>query len=230
METTENTQTKTLIEQIFYMFCSKNDEMRPVINNPFELNGYVYATNAFILIRAKKKDVDFDASKNQHKAPNCEEVMPLHNTTSLLELDHGFLDQYKTADEVAYSGKDIDCPTCDGEGEVEWKFEDYRRDFECPVCNGSGYQTQKREYKTGNKTFGDFRIKVDSLYIKINYLDILLKVGEMVNSGITLKHYSTIYILFSVGIFEVLIMPVMHHESTCCDGVIDISDKLKIEV
>jgi hypothetical protein len=220
----ENTQNEgTLLSDIFNIFVS-NDTMRPVLTKPFEFNNKIYATDAHVLIRINKSDCDFNVEP-QPNAPNCESVTPNENMNLLLSVNKTQFEEYKTEDEMVDVGEDIDCDTCDGDGEVEWEFEHYTNYFDCPVCDGSGYKETSTEIKTGNKTYGNILIKIKDSYLHISKFSKLLEVQEKLNESIYLTHLSTPNkaVLFKVGICDVLIMPVMVSAYDTEEKVIDLN-------
>lgn len=135
--------TKPVLGDVFSLFLGE-DKFRPEMHKPFEINGKVYATDAYTLIRTDKANVDF-VLDNEHTPPSCEGVVPEVNTSLILILTKEMLEPLKTADEYEFTGKDIECESCEGSGEVEWEFEHYTRDFDCPVCEGSGWVEKKNE-------------------------------------------------------------------------------------
>lgn len=190
----------------------RNDNYRPILNKPFEINGKIYATDSYCLIRVDKDKCDFILEPHD-TPPNCESVVPSENINILIDVAKNDFEQYKTEDETSEIGDDIECDTCNGFGEVEWEFEHYTRDFDCPVCEGSGYSAESRTVKTGNKTYDNYFVKVRNTYLDIHKFDKLLQVKELLNEPIYLIHESEPNkpVLFRVGIFEILIMPMIYN-------------------
>ena len=135
------------------------------------------------------------------------------------------LEPLKTADEYEFAGKDIECETCEGSGQVEWEFEHYTRDFDCPVCDGSGWSEKKRGRKTGGKTFGKCVVNIKGAYFHVDKFYKLIQVREILGGEIELISYSkpTSGVLFKVGVCEILLMPAMYGDASDWDGVLNIA-------
>jgi len=193
--------------EVFNLFL-RHDKLRPVFSNPFEVNGFVYATNGEVLIRTKKENIDF-TFKNGCKLPNVESVIPKINESLILELKNEMFEILKTKDEYKTVGKDVECLTCDGDGKVEWEFQHYSTRFYCPECKGSGYLEEKRKVKTGGKTFGDVVVRFKDSYFDINIFYKLIQVRDFLGGEIELISYSAPnnVSVFKIGICEVLLMP-----------------------
>jgi excinuclease UvrABC ATPase subunit len=209
---------------VFKLFC-ETDVLRPALHNPFEINGKIYATDAHCMIKIDKSNCDFDIKSNDLKKPNCEAVIPEENMNVVLNIDSQIFEQYKTEDETEDIGEDIECEACAGEGEVDWEFERYTKSFECPVCDGTGYKAQKRSVKTGNKTFGIFRVKLNDTYFQMEKFYKLIQVQKAVGGDIVLIHQSkpTSANLFRIGICDVLLMPCPLYNERDCEGVLNIA-------
>ena len=105
---------KPMLGDVFSLFLGE-DKFRPAMHKPFEINGKVYATDAYTLVRTDKANVDF-VLENEHTPPNCEGVIPEVNTSLVLNVTKEMLEPLKTADEYEFAGKDIECETCEGSG------------------------------------------------------------------------------------------------------------------
>lgn len=214
---------KRLLGDVFSLFCG-TDTMRPDMQLPFEINGKIYATDAYTLIRCEKSHCDFEIT-NPHTPPNCEAVMPIPNTEKVLHIDKSVFEQYKTEDEYESIGEDVECKVCDGHGEVEWEFESYTKDDDCPACDGSGYEAEKKAVKTGRKTFGNFRVKLNETYFRMDIFYKLIKVRDFLGGEITLLYQSkpTSGVLFKIGFCEILLMPCLLHDIDDTDGILNIA-------
>ena len=203
------------LKKAFDLFLG-TDELRPEFNNPFEINGFVYATNTHALIRTKKENIDF-AFKNECKLPDVESVIPEINESLFMELKNEMFEILKTEVEYKMVGQDIECLTCDGSGEVEWEFEHYTKDFDCPKCHGSGYSAEKRKVKTGGKTFDFLNVKLKDSYFNINVFYLLIQAREILGGEIELINYKnqSSHTMFKIGVYEVLLMPI--YRQTDCD-------------
>jgi hypothetical protein len=220
----ENEQKKSPIADILNLFIG-NDDRRPVFNKPFEVNGKVYATDAHVLIRTDKKNIDFIID-NEHLPPKVEQVIPERNLNEILNINKEMFESLKTADEYEFSGKDIDCKTCDGHGEVEWEFEHYTHDFDCPVCNGSGLSEERRGKKTGGKTFGDSIVKLKDAYFRVRLFYKLIEVKDRAGGDVYLTGYKDKRsgVLFKIGDYEIVIMPLLIEDESEYEGVLNLNN------
>ncbi len=121
-------------------FVADAEEVRPVLMNPFEQNGYVCATDTRILIRVAKRFITDDYSTDKH-TPDVASVMPEHNPISAISVQT--LRGEFVRLQMDYDTDSVDCPYCDEEGDVEWEFTDSDGDrhtmwAECPCCDGVG--------------------------------------------------------------------------------------------
>jgi hypothetical protein len=202
---------KTKLNQAFEMFLG-NDEMRPILNNPFILNGYTYATDSNVLIRTKNENIDFKfENKAEGKTPNAETLFKEKTLNKVMDFSGLDFESLKTADELIDSGEDIACEECEGEGEVEWKFEQHTNKFECPICDGSGFKEETKRIKSGNKTFeSNTYLKINNSFFYINIFYKLMKCAKLVGGDIVLTNgvqYSD-PMIFEVGNCELMICPV----------------------
>lgn len=215
MNTNNLTENKTTaiaeskLYNLFKSFCGF-DEMRPAMMNPFIKNETVYATDAHLAIMVEKKDCDFIPENSyQDMAPAVEKVIPEPNISKIINLKQSDFDKFKNEDEYEYAGKDVQCKTCGGGGEVQWSFEHWEKYFDCPKCDGCGLEEEVQKRKTGNKTFGFDLVKLGGAYFEMKKFYKLLKVQKVVGGNIELIHQSTPNSghLFKIGICKVLVMP-----------------------
>jgi len=110
------------------------------------------------------------------KVVNCKEV----------------LSQFKKRQkEPQYKDDEIECETCEGEGEVQYEFNHkgnyYERDEECPVCEGDGVITGKTKEIIGyDFPTGTLLMVDDGMYVNPSLLIDFLREGETItlyNSG-----------------------------------------------
>jgi hypothetical protein len=211
-----------MLYNVFSLFVG-DDSFRPVMHSPFEINGKVYATDSFTLIRCDKSYCDFEIA-NPHRPPDAEAVIPVPNTNQVLNIDKSVFEQYKTEDEYENTGEDVACKVCDGYGLVEWTFEHYYEEDDCPACDGSGFEEEEKAVKTGRKTFGMFRVKLNESYFRMDLFYKLVKAQDILGGDITLIHQSkpTSAVLFKVGFCEILLMPCLLHDIDDTDGILSI--------
>lgn len=201
------------IEYIFKLFAEDDKnaycELRPFTFKPFEFNGKVYATDGEALISIDKKNIDFIID-NEYDSTNMEKVIPHENISEIINIEHPieWFEQFRTEDEF----REECCAECDGAGGIKFlgigKMVLYDM---CDRCDGFGYI----EVKTGNKTFSNHYVKFKDSCIDIKLFYKLIQVRDFTNKEIELIYYSDekSAILFRVGIFDVLLMPLLKPSS-----------------
>lgn len=127
-------------KKLFGLFVADDDMYRPILNNPYRRDGYVYASDGQKLIRVKEDIVsgDYevtDKMKLNIPADNCDYTI----TDKDIEKVLSEIPQVKEMEE-----KEVKCSECDGTGEVIWEYKDknwetHENEFECPICGGTGY-------------------------------------------------------------------------------------------
>jgi len=201
------------LKNAFELFFN-SDHYRPVMNSPFTNNGKVCATNGYALIFCDKNDCDFEVNNVfQQDAPNIDSIIPTPNVSIPLNIKQSEFEELRTVDETETEGEDVECSTCDGEGEVEWSFKRWTEDFDCPACCGSGVKEFKKSIKTGRKIFKENDlVKLGDVYFKMNLFYKLLQVQQIMGEEI-LQIYNgkNNGRLFKVGTCHVLIMKWMHN-------------------
>jgi hypothetical protein len=134
--------------KVFGLYAEKTEE-RKLLKCPFIQNGYVYASDGYILIRVRESAV-----KRAYKSSNllgCSSLFTETDGEESITLDRlkTLLSAVKKVEETKTVGENIECEECGGSGEVEWEYNSYTRVDECPVCGGSGYSKMKRQVPTG---------------------------------------------------------------------------------
>lgn len=195
---------KTKLEQAFDLFVSE-DNRREQFKKPFLSDGYIYATDFHTLIRVSEKDCDFTVDLNNNPTLNAGRITPASNVSIPLNIDIDF-NKYKTEDALI----EVDCETCNGEGEVEWEYERWTKEEECPNCDGRGYFDKIDP--SAAKTFGKVEVKIDRCFFNMEYIQRLVQIKELLDEEIVLinKSHPAQPNLFKVGKCEVLIMPIYH--------------------
>lgn len=126
--------------RLLTLFVADAEDMRPALMKPFEQDGYVCATNAYIILRVAKRFISEDFSTDKH-LPDVASVTPEHNPISAITIDT--LRGEFVRQKIDYDTTTADCPDCDDECEVEWEYTDTDGDkhkmwAECPCCGGTG--------------------------------------------------------------------------------------------
>ena len=164
--TSPDTNENMVLGDVFSLFCG-TDNIRPDMHKPFELKGKIYATDSITLIRCDKSYCDFEIN-NPETPPDCERIMPDENCNKVLNIDKSIFDKYKNEPMYKYIGKDVECATCHGQGEVDWEFERHTKTFDCPACMGSGLSEEKKSVKIEEKKF--MLLVTYVIYLIIRYI------------------------------------------------------------
>jgi hypothetical protein len=201
--------TPKSLQEVFKLFCGK-DGLRPAMQEPFERNDKVYATDAFILIRCDKSHCDFEIT-NQYPTPKVESVFSEPNMSVPLKINAAMFDKYFTADEFELIGEDVKCKACDGHGEVEWEYESYTKDDDCPVCDGSGIEDEQKPIKTGRKTIGDYFVSINETHFDMKLFYRIIQAQSFLGGEIVLTHQSAPNKanIFKVGYCDIVLMPTL---------------------
>lgn len=203
---------ETTLSKVFSFFLS-HDELRESLQNPFEINGYTYASDSYLLVRCKSEHIDFSYT-NEHKPPNAESLIPKPNMSRLIDINNIDFDAFKTEDGYDIIAEVGECDACDGSGEVEFEFShngnDYEITHECPVCDGEGEMYNDTKKLNGKKTFPEgSAIKLGESLMCPRRMETLKIISELIGEPITLvyqdlKHRPS---LFTCGILEILAIP-----------------------
>lgn len=171
------------------LFCAENDEVREwwekPFTNPLDENR-IWATNAHIFIR-----VDNNLTRGKYESHE-QFLPPLHGeecdiTIPISAIEEAMKELPMIAETRIEKGDEIECPECEGTGEVTWTYEDedgneYYMDADCPVCDGTGRTDEKKEVPTGrmipekNTNIVIAGVWYDAKYIK-NVIDGLRLLG-----------------------------------------------------
>lgn len=216
MEENKNSN-KTVLSEVFYMFCDIDENMIPVFSNPFEINGTTYATDRFSLVYCDSNIIDFHY-ENKETPPNVNNIIPEINTSEIINIDSIDWLSLMTQNETTSVGSYVDCGHCDGFGTYEdsffYKHKLYDYHYKCPVCEGTGHEQTPKIILTGNKTFKDKDvIKFKDAYFSAFNFYKLKKVKDLIGMDIELISYRSNdkALLFKIGFLNVLLMPILFH-------------------
>ncbi len=189
-----------------------NDPLRPVFNEPFMIENTVYATDARVMAWTPSVNIEQEI-KPYERPENIIKVIPeTQNKNFEIKLSKlkKVFDNAPMIDEVEIIGGDVDCPECDGEGEVEWEYGYHTKEMDCPLCDGSGLKENKEEIKTGNKILDPSKaIKIGKYNFRIGLLKKIYEAALSTKSeSIKLVYQDLEYkgSLFTFRDFEILIM------------------------
>lgn len=216
---------KEVISKVFSLFVGY-DDLRPVMQKPFEYEGKVYATDTYTCIRCDKKDYPL-VIDNEHEPLKANNVFaPYYNSNLILNIDISIFEALKTGNEVKWTGKDVKCAECNGWGVVEWSYKSHCEDYDCPECSGDGYLERKKLTPTGNLCFGDHFVKIGKSYIAIKNFYKLIVVQRLIGEDIVLTNNcdsGNKAVQFQIGVFEIIIMPKMRYTNDDSEGIVVIN-------
>lgn len=206
----------TQLEQLFNSFCGHHDQ----ISRPFVDEGVIYATNRHVLIYAPESVLDFQAQPAGRGMPNAKSVIKPFNTSKVINVKSEDFETFRTED-----GKAV-CEYCDGDGEVEWEFEQWHKTDDCPACNGKGSIVNPKAPKTFHHCH---YTKLDGAYFATISFYKLFEVQNVVGGEIVLvrdgKHNEAHF--FKIGSLSVVLMPIMREAvKEYAVGVFDVTEKL----
>lgn len=122
---------------LFNEFVSTED-YRPKLKYPFKQNGYIYASDATVLLRIRENIVTNDYIEQE--SPQVWKVIP--ETDCEIALSVKKIDRaLKSANLDKHNDYTKPCPECGGSGEVTWEYCDkngkyHTKEDECPYCDG----------------------------------------------------------------------------------------------
>lgn len=206
-------------EKLFFSLYYDEIAVNEAIQAPRDRGDYVMATDNHILIKVDKSLLkgEYQEAKKPNLAPIIENGN-IRLTLSQLEEALSKCPQEEEEEEVAPA---IPCRHCDGEGTVEWEFEDkdlhthYQTD-ECPICKGSGNEREAIVRKTG-RSFPEYNIPilVDGVILNAYYIGAIVE--TMKQLGISEIRHTGIYKDAIANVFRiaegitVILMPMMSY-------------------
>ena len=130
-----------------------SDHFREQIKAPFLSDGYVCATETHRLIMIKPEICNGDYKPNNLHVLKVLNPHDIDITLTLAKLKKA-VGRVASEKEMKTIRPAIKCKDCDGDGEVEWSYEDkdgytHEEYHTCPICNGSGNSSPAREEPTG---------------------------------------------------------------------------------
>lgn len=112
-------------------------------------------------------------------------------------------------------GEDVKCDECEGEGVVDWEYQEWEKEFDCPKCDGNGLLEESKLIPSGNKTFEkDDRVLVFGAYLSPELFCKLIEVKELLGGEIKLVFTgsNSQHVTFEVANCIVFIMPISESE------------------
>jgi len=204
---TNNHNMKTIKNDYCIRMFTGHDAYRPAMASVSFKDGYLYATNAYMVAKIKS-DLCVHEYKEVEKFPSADKLflahMPIEKKT--MSVDAIFNDLVKI--EVCFRPKMIDCDSCEGEGVCHCDCCD--SEYDCKKCKGTGNMPGPELELSGDNHCTLF----DKKY-QLKFLDLIIRTA--VYTGVKEIEISnaegTLGTVFSVGDFTILLMPVSQFES-----------------
>ena len=161
------------------MFCETN-ALRETYNSPFfneADGGRLMATEGHLLILVDRKLLRGKYKQFSQRLPAFDFNRCDTNITvpfSAIEAAYNKFDL--EPEKVTTDGQSIECPECDGSGEVEYEYTDndghtYYKDCDCPICMGTGQRNDYELVETGRKILPkESTFTLAGSYVKAEYL------------------------------------------------------------
>lgn len=123
------------------------------ICKPFTSDGYVCATETHRLILIKPELCKGEYAPGKLSVKRVINPDNIDITLTLAKLKKA-IKKLSTVKEMEVVSPAVKCKDCDGDGEVEWSYEDkdgytHEEYHSCPVCNGTGKSSPAIEEPTG---------------------------------------------------------------------------------
>ena len=198
-------------DQILRMFAAgENSLYNYALGSPLCYGGHAYSSDAYSAIRVKSENNDY--SENAYFGIELIGYFEYHDKIAQLILIENDFDKYKIR-EVIFD--EIDCPECDGSGEVEADYSGVKVAAECPECNGIGVVEKKTE--TGNLIYDTIKrvpvVKILNTTISVEYLEKISKVSKLLNERIYILKSEIKNIIFQIGEYEIIVMGFMKKDT-----------------
>jgi hypothetical protein len=161
------------------MFCDTTG-YSSVLQNPFNIDGFTYATNGHFAIKipAIEEYAGFEKLDSVSGLSFCEST-PVNLFTTLPALLDGVIINVK-CNLCNGTGKNKTCSDCNGDGEVYWEsYCGHEYEAECKECDGTGKVVGSSETcdncnGTGSEV-EDTIVTIGTKYLNTKLLDILAK-------------------------------------------------------
>jgi ssDNA-binding Zn-finger/Zn-ribbon topoisomerase 1 len=120
------------MENILDLYVQK-DGMREWMRSPFTNadKTVIFSTDGSAMVCINSNGVENDFENYEDK---IEGIYPVGCSNCNVSIS---LEELQEALNKIKPVHVIQCPECDGDGVVEWTYENYTEEFECPVCNGN---------------------------------------------------------------------------------------------
>jgi len=165
-------------------FCDKDNTYSKWMNSPFILgDNRVYATDGKILgyietvfIRDQYPTLDGTLESSIKdvipKTLNKNIKYPLKNLIDKLK-------EIELVDDFDIEEEEVECAECNGEGSVEWEYNDYQKFDTCPKCEGRCINYVEKKEPNGKKIYKTEKsVQIYNSMFNPNYIQKLINVAE----------------------------------------------------
>jgi hypothetical protein len=176
-------------KEIFDLYVEDENALRDTLKTPFiqENDGRVWASEGHILIMVNSECVSgkYEIRDLGSKVPvreyNCDEPLLVSDLQDALK-------RCPQEPEMKIKYKVVQCPECDGDGEVDADYyadsdgEYYTISGTCPICDGEGTIEEEEREPTGKKVpKEDSIIKLGKGYFKWHHFKTVIKTCELLD-------------------------------------------------
>ena len=191
------------------------DEYRNWLCEPFFIGNLAIATNAHELVFFEKElsEKELNVCGNENPQLILNNIPEQRNQDYKLNIEEieTYLKNAPKVDVLKTVGEDIKCTECDGDGQVEWEYNNWTKDFDCPKCDGDGYESESKQIPTGEFEIDGLNlVDVKNSRFSIKMIERLLKVKDLLlENEITLvfQEAENKANVFKIGKVEILCMP-----------------------
>jgi len=192
-----------------------NDELRSWINEPFFIENLAIATNARELVFFDKNlsEKELNVCGNENPQLILNNIPEQRNKDYKLNIEEieTYLKNAPKVDVLKTVGKDVKCTECDGDGQVEWEYENWTKEFDCPKCYGDGYESESRQIPTGEFEIDPINlVDIKNSRFSIKMIERLLKVKDLLRETeiiLVFQEAENMANIFKIGKVEILCMP-----------------------
>jgi hypothetical protein len=204
----------------------------PLLRTPFLNTEYneVWSTNGYVFIGINPEILAKEYPKGKHPFPKLE--FPCEKTITIEALNKAF-NSCPMVDEEIVVEDAVKCEECDGSGTVYWEYTDshlntHERLMDCPICDGEGEIEPCKTKKTGKKIIEeDTVVEVGNAHIFANRLQLLKIAMEFLNvDTVKMTHNDpkgANEFIISKDI-RVIIMPMLFDYSFTCSAKLELVD------
>lgn len=212
-------------------FCDKT-HIKEILTEPFFNTNYneVWSTDGYVFIGINPEILAKEYPKGELSFPKLE--FPCEKTITIEALNKAFGSCPMIDEEVVVEDA-VECEECNGSGTVYWEYTDnhgntHDRLMDCPICNGEGEIEPCKTKKTGKKIIAvDTVVEVGIAHFFANRLQLLKIAMEFLNvDTVKMTHNDpkgANEFVISNDI-RIIIMPMLFDYSCTCSAKLELID------